>query len=490
MIAQDPTMAQDVSSPVLPSPSSFDPTGATPRAAVKRRRGLAPGQPADATPVQPTGAMPTMPPVTAKPSPSPSPLVNNAASSFAPLAPPATANDATPSIPNGATTPSLAAGTPTPPPALPNPAGIVPTTPIDPANDLRSSTVLPTSSPALDQARTGLSTATSALSSFDRTGAIGDALTRFGIQPTDVQAGGAVSTDPSGRLSKYNGLVDDSASNLAGVDRVALAKNLLQQFDDAQLPEHELALQQLTEKYAAKGGGRSGMLRTAYGNEDLVRQRDRDAMKSKLISDALEGSIQDQFNKTNALSSLQSSTFGQDATTRGEQRADRGYQTDVATGNADRKLNAAAASRNFAGSVADAGASDAATRTAAAKNLFDTLSGEAAGNRAETRGERAYENQQEQDSYGRAVTQQQLEQQQGATALQQALAQLGAGETGNPANILAAIASGSGLDSNLIAQLAASLGQKSTAQPSVTVPGAGLPSPTGIQIPDYGGTFS
>lgn len=627
MIERDPTAFEDQSSSLLPSPNTFNPNVTS--GSVKRRRAItAPAQRTDATPSTPVGS-PTV--QTMAPPPSPKPVPVPSASPTIPPAPPSAspAVSGIPGMPGGPTQPyysppnALGQGHAIPAPTFPlqpSSGGLftppvpasgtsVPTSPIDPANDLRSMNVLPTSSSALDAARQGLISATGTLSTQDRVQSMQDLLSKFGLSTPDIAAGPAVaagpseqgaldtlngqvgtagnvlagfnrgqtvndlrdaltkyfgdtdvavganpSTDPSARLSQYNAMLDDSASKLASVDRVALAKDLLSQFDDAQLPEHELALRKLTEQYAARGGGRSGQLRTAYGDEDLARQRDRDLMKRQLISDALEGSIQDQFNKTNALAGLQSSTFGQDQGIRGEERADRDYATGVETGNvnrrlstrqaadqaanagadanlsalsstfgqlagqqgataareanrraeqrterdtqtglaernAERALSAADSNRAFASSLADAVQGDNATNVSAAQNLFNTLSSEGAANRAETRGERDYQNALEGQSYQRAVTQQQLEEQARQQQLQQALALLSAGEAGNPSAALTSLANGTGLDLATIQQLAQALGSRQNTQ-TASQPGAGLPIPTGIQLPDYGGILS
>lgn len=336
--------------------------------------------------------------------------------------------------------PPLPPPLPVSPPALPGAdaaGGAAATTPIDPSNDLRSRAILP-------------DTAT------DTKGR--DELASF-FGPTDVGAGAEVAPAGSARLLHMGSLVDSAAGNLASVDRVQRAKDLLGQFDEDQAPEHERALRNITNQYLQRGGGKSGMLRTAYGDEDLVRQRDRDAMKRKVIGDAVEGSIADEFNKTSALSGLESGLSDREAGERGERRGERAYRTGLDEGNVNRRL---------------------ATREA----VNATSTTDAARRRAEVRGERGYQNDLEQRSFERMLGQDQYEQSDVDRRLQRALSLLGAGEAGNPSSILAALSASGGMDPALIASLAQMLGRGTAGGGSAgRVPsGRTLPSEAGSPV--------
>lgn len=116
-----------------------------------------------------------------------------------------------------------------------------------------------------------------------------------------------------------NGLTDVSqftpGQNLIGsqitpgaTDRMALAKDYFNQFQEATNPAYENTIRTATQRAAANGRLHSGMLTTDYGNLAEGRARDLDLLQRGLLTDATQASIQDAANA------------------RGELRTERDYQ--------------------------------------------------------------------------------------------------------------------------------------------------------------------
>lgn len=464
---------------------------------------------------------------------------------------------------------------------------------IDPTNDLRSATVMPGDDPALEGAMTGEQNATSAIDSFDRQKMIDSLLARNqgpdvpDIAPaddlrakvidgaddartagyagqvdsaskalptdvvgragtltndylgklgnTDVAAGPAISTDGSSRLKNYGDMLDQSVKGLNGVDRVKMAQDLFDQFSQTTDPAYDLAIKKATKARVAAGGARSGMLRTDYGDLALQRSRDLDLQKRSLISDALEKSIQDQYNKAGFLSDTEGKLSSREAGLRDEQRTDRGYATDVATGNVNRRasnLSAATSAgerlagdeadnaykkldtlgslessarsantgrqnalrteranqfglsdrkranfesnRSAATAGADAASNDLTRRLTANRDVFGDVANESRAQRNEVRGERGYQDDLESQAFQRRLAQYNAEHGAANDEFNHGVTLLGAGESGNPSNTLERLAAENpGLDPAMIAQLAASLGNR---------PSTGSNAPAGIDI--------
>lgn len=286
---------------------------------------------------------------------------------------------------------------------------------IDPANDLRNKVIAPEDDPVLDRSRQAMSDAQTQLAGFDRVAALTGALDQFG-------------TGAGARTDRFGGMVDDAASQLAAVDRVQMAKDLLAQFDEATAPEYERDVRMATRNGAAMGRLGSGDLRTELGNLALVRGRDRSLKAKELMTTALRDSIDDQFRKTGVLSDL-------------ERRARGDFESD----------------RDFARGVTDGVAGDRARALEAARSVFGTIADESTGRRNELRGEREYQVGQEASAFDRALRQYLTEHGVEEDRFNRSMRLIGAGEAGNPANIIASLQS-AGIDPQLIAALAQTLG--------------------------------
>jgi hypothetical protein len=142
----------------------------------------------------------------------------------------------------------------------------------------------------------------------------------------DVAIGSTVLPNASSRLGGLQSMVDQATGKLAAVDRTKLAEDMFGQFSEATDPAYAAALRRATQVGAGAGRVGSGMLRTTYGDLASQRAQQLDLAKRGFMSSALEGSIQDQFNKQRALSGLEGQLFGQEQSQRGELRGERGYQ--------------------------------------------------------------------------------------------------------------------------------------------------------------------
>lgn len=146
------------------------------------------------------------------------------------------------------------------------------------------------------------------------------------INPADDLRSTVITNTPDARTSSYADMTDQSAKDLAGVDRYQLAQDKFKTYADQTAPEQDLAIRKATQKAAAMGGMYGGQLTTDYGNLALARTRDLATERDKLFQSALDGSIQDQFNKTGALSSLEGTARGANDAATNALRGERSYQ--------------------------------------------------------------------------------------------------------------------------------------------------------------------
>ena len=79
------------------------------------------------------------------------------------------------------------------------------------------------------------------------------------------------------------------------VDRMALAQKAWDTSTAQSAPAYQASLSQAKQQAAGVGQLGSGMLRTQLGNLALVRQRDMDSERQRLMNDAITGSIADQY---------------------------------------------------------------------------------------------------------------------------------------------------------------------------------------------------
>jgi hypothetical protein len=358
----------------------------------------------------------------------------------------------------------------------------------------------------------------------DRQALVDKLMKQYGdyLGPTQVQMGGSVAPTTSARLAALQGNVDTASSNLAGVDRYKLAQDKFGTYSDQTDPAFQLALRSAAQRAAAGGRSVSGMANTSYGDLALQRTRDLANERSSLFQNALDGSISDQFNKTNTLSGLEGQLTAQEANQRGEQRTERGYKTDVNTGNVNRGLSARETAAGMASSNADNSIANTRAALSAAQGVSSDLSGRqqnrianqganigrrvsaqqyatgmgiqmadstigdartnlatmsglennARSNNLQSlqalRGERGYQVGQESSAFQRMLAQRQQQNNEKQQQFSNGLQLLGAGDAGNPAGTLGGIADSMkpGVDPQMLATLMAQMGKNS-------VPGAG-----------------
>lgn len=464
---------------------------------------------------------------------------------------------------------------------------------IDPSNDLRNKNILPGDDPGLDSAIKGTQDATAALNSFDRQGVVDSLLGKNAgpdvpdiapeddmrakvisdapdartagytskvdaaasalptdvtgrsnalrdeylakAGPTDVNAGPDISLAASDRLNKYGSMLDQSVAGLNGVDRVKMAQDLYDIFQEQQAPARAAAERKAKQFAAATGGLRSGRLRTAEGDLMLANKREDNLTQRQLIAQALSDSVNDQYNKAGFLRDTEGDLAAREAANRGELRTDRAYKSGIDEGNVNRRLStlgtatdagrtgaglesdaaykgldtlrsiegdaaAANATRvagqraeranqfalsdrkrsNFesnranANAGADAASNEIARRIDANRSLYSDANARGVSNRNEARTERDNQNLMENQAFQRRVAQYQTESGAKQQEFQNALALISAGEYGNPADVLAKLSQEGGLDPAMIAALAQSLGNKGTTAPAAS--GKGLPA--------------
>lgn len=324
-------------------------------------------------------------------------------------------------------TPPAAAPTPAAPSA-PSAAG-VPTSPYTASSNLLGTQVNPTPSARLAGAQGATDAARGAAGAYD----LGSAASRYGTdftQKLGIPSIGfqGVGTSVAPRVQAAMNRTDAAAGDLANVDRFKLAQERFNQSAADSAPAYDFANRVATQRNAAGGRLKSGMLRTDYGNLDLARARDLDSAKTRFLQDALEGTIADQFNKTNALSGLEGQAFGQDASLRGEQRTERDASTGLAERNAGRQFDATRAALEMGLGLANNEASHKINQYGVAQSGENAIAGQEAGQRNEVRGERGFQ---------KSMSD---------TAFEQGDRMASAGSAGNPAAALSVLSGQYGAD--------------------------------------------
>lgn len=150
------------------------------------------------------------------------------------------------------------------------------------------------------------------------------------IDPNNNLQSVQVNPVASDRLKTQQGLVDENALKLAGVDRLKLAQDQFGTYANATDPAFQQSIRGATEAAASHGGLGSGMLTNQYGDLATTRARDLTNERDRLFQTAQEGSIADQFQKVGALQNLSGQTAAEEAAARGEVRGERGYQAGAA----------------------------------------------------------------------------------------------------------------------------------------------------------------
>lgn len=330
---------------------------------------------------------------------------------------------------------------------------------IDPNADLIGQSILPGQDPVASRLRDASLQALDQSNAFDRTKSLTGALDALGTPAEQARATRLSDTaestvngmpdrsaltsslrdsllkslTPSGdRLNSYNSLLDTAAGGMANVDRMALAKQALGDFKTNRDAQFEFDRRKVLGNNAALGRIGSGYLNTDYGNLELARERDYNTFENQLIRDATEGSINDQFNKVNALSGLQSNAYSQDYQPRSlaAQLAESGANSDIA--NRFQKADSLAGlSRDARGAVSNnlgvanslvsGQASDLNNRLTSTNSMLDKTLAENRAQRDEARGERGYQVGLDNQAYQRQVDQYNAEQQANQRAVDNAL---------------------------------------------------------------------
>lgn len=125
---------------------------------------------------------------------------------------------------------------------------------------------------------------------------------------TSSAPSGSVATTPT---DPNNALTAQTIARAPGVDRFKLAQDQVNAWNDATQPQYEADERDATRRAAGKGQLNSGMLRTAYGNLALARDTQRNAQEKNYLTDALQGTIADQFGDVGIAQQQQGFQSGQ-----------------------------------------------------------------------------------------------------------------------------------------------------------------------------------
>lgn len=96
-------------------------------------------------------------------------------------------------------------------------------------------------------------------------------------------------------VTPENALTNQMLSRGAGADRFKIAKDQWDAWQKSTNPEYEASTRDALRKAAAGGAIGSGMLNTSLGDLTSNRQNQMDAQKQNFLSEALKGTIADQF---------------------------------------------------------------------------------------------------------------------------------------------------------------------------------------------------
>lgn len=205
------------------------------------------------------------------------------------------------------------------------------------------------------------------------------------------------------RLLKFQQLTDDLLAQMrTQPDRLGLAKQYWDVFQDQTEGDYQRSLTDATNRGAAHGWMGSGMLTNSYGDLSERRARDMNAARGRLIADATAGTIGDRQRTYENFAAAERNAFGQagaDVDELQEEREARRRLIDAHYGQADRSL--------------DRGRMD----------------------RAETRGERGYQSDKANEALIRRILQQQEERAAEQQNYNQAAGNFGAGNTGDPTDV-------------------------------------------------------
>lgn len=250
-------------------------------------------------------------------------------------------------------------------------------------------------------------------------------------------AGGAPvlpGNDP--RLGSYQSLLDKSAGDLATTDRRSMLNSLLGDFDKQQGEADNNAYRQ-SGAYSASLG-RIGSGKAAQDINQITRQSmgDRNRYRNQLAQDTINAEIGDRFSKTGVFRGLAGDAYDQGASTRNEMRGERGY-TDY---RGDQYLSDRRGERAYGDSRGDQYRNDARGERGWNYNVGRDNLAAGYNNRQELRGERTYQNNQDQTAIDRQVEQAKLSDYFTGTAFDRASQRYNAGRTGNPASTYSAAA--------------------------------------------------
>ena len=131
----------------------------------------------------------------------------------------------------------------------------------------------------------------------------------------------------SGRLQGIQGQVDTALGALTGPDRGELASQAFSRIQEASAPRFQSELRDVGRRAAALGRIGSGVTTSELGDVQVTRERDLDLLRRGLATDAAGRQLDDRFRTLGATEGVADRLFGQERSSRGELRGERGFQT-------------------------------------------------------------------------------------------------------------------------------------------------------------------
>ena len=131
----------------------------------------------------------------------------------------------------------------------------------------------------------------------------------------------------SERLQGVQGQVDTALGALTGPSRSELASQAFSQIQEASAPRFQSELRDVGRRAAALGRIGSGVTTSELGDARENRERRLDLVRRGLATDAAGRQLEDRFRTLGATQGVAGQLFGQERSSRGELRGERGFQT-------------------------------------------------------------------------------------------------------------------------------------------------------------------
>ncbi len=169
-------------------------------------------------------------------------------------------------------------------------------------------------------------------------GSNGDVNVPRGTLPSAQPSASGMGNVAQSAVTPENALTNSMLSRAPGADRFKIAQDQYKAAEEASAPQYEADLRQAMRKAAAGGALGSGMLQTSIG--DIAQNRDiaNRSNRTNLLSEALKGTIGDQFQDVGIAERQQAFQKGQQEQAFGNEVTQASLQEALKSGDFNRAL--------------------------------------------------------------------------------------------------------------------------------------------------------